>query len=92
MLLRHWHFPAAICAAVRKVGASTIVIPGVPTGADVAMESAGLTLLKGDLRGVVRAINLARADRAYVLENGQVGGRYRPGLSWEDVARPARDP
>ena len=24
------------------------------TGADVAMESAGLTLLKGDLRGIVR--------------------------------------
>ena len=28
------------------------------TGADVAMESAGLTLLKGDLRGVVRGVKL----------------------------------
>jgi Cu+-exporting ATPase len=34
------------------------------TGADVAMESAGLTLLKGDLRGIVRAINLARATNS----------------------------
>src|SRR5262249_5597227 len=29
------------------------------TGADVAMESAGLTLLKGDLRGVVHGVKLA---------------------------------
>src|SRR4029078_13235788 len=33
----------------------------VGAGADVAMESAGLTLLKGDLRGVVRGVELARA-------------------------------
>jgi P-type Cu+ transporter len=39
------------------------------TGADVAMESAGLTLLKGDLRGVVRAINLARATMRNIKEN-----------------------
>ena len=39
------------------------------TGADVAMESAGLTLLKGDLRGVVRAINLARATMRNIKQN-----------------------
>ena len=31
------------------------------TGADVAVESAGITLLRGDLSGIVRARNLARA-------------------------------
>jgi len=39
------------------------------TGADVAMESAGLTLLKGDLRGVVRAVKLARATMHNIKEN-----------------------
>ena len=39
------------------------------TGADVAMESAGLTLLKGDLRGVVRAVNLARATLRNIKQN-----------------------
>ena len=39
------------------------------TGADVAMESAGLTLLRGDLRGVVRGIKLARATMANIKQN-----------------------
>jgi Cu+-exporting ATPase len=39
------------------------------TGADVAMESAGLTLLKGDLRGVVRGVNLARATMHNIKQN-----------------------
>ena len=39
------------------------------TGADVAMESAGLTLLKGDLRGVVRGVKLARATMANIKQN-----------------------
>ena len=39
------------------------------TGADVAMESAGLTLLKGDFRGIVRAINLARATMKNIKQN-----------------------
>ena len=34
------------------------------TGTDVAMESAGVTLVKGDLRGIVRARLLTRADHA----------------------------
>ena len=39
------------------------------TGADVAMESAGLTLLKGDLRGVMRGIKLARATMRNIKQN-----------------------
>ncbi len=34
------------------------------TGTDVAMESAGVTLVKGDLRGIVRARALSRATMA----------------------------
>jgi Cu+-exporting ATPase len=39
------------------------------TGTDVAMESAGVTLVKGDLRGIVRAIRLSRATMKNIKEN-----------------------
>ena len=39
------------------------------TGADIAMESAGITLVKGDLRGIVRARRLARATMGNVRQN-----------------------
>jgi Cu+-exporting ATPase len=39
------------------------------TGADIAMESAGITLVKGDLRGVVRAIRLSRATIRNIKQN-----------------------
>jgi Cu+-exporting ATPase len=39
------------------------------TGADVAMESAGITLLKGDLRGIVRARKLSRATIRNIKQN-----------------------
>ena len=39
------------------------------TGADVAMESAGLSLLKGDPRGVVRGVKLARATMRNIKQN-----------------------
>ncbi len=39
------------------------------TGTDVAMESAGITLVKGDLRGIVRARLLSRATMRNIKEN-----------------------
>ncbi len=39
------------------------------TGADVAMESAGVTLVKGDLTGLVRARRLSRAVTANIRQN-----------------------
>ena len=39
------------------------------TGADVAMESAGVTLVRGDLGGIVRARRLSRATMANVRQN-----------------------
>ncbi|MCS3727283.1 Cu+-exporting ATPase [Bradyrhizobium betae] len=39
------------------------------TGTDVAMESAGVTLLKGDLNGIVRARRLSRATMRNIRQN-----------------------
>lgn len=39
------------------------------TGTDVAMESAGVTLVKGDLMGIVRAIILSRATMRNIRQN-----------------------
>jgi Cu+-exporting ATPase len=39
------------------------------TGTDVAMESAGVTLVKGDLRGIVRARRLSRATMSNIRQN-----------------------
>ena len=39
------------------------------TGTDVAMESAGITLLKGDLRGIVSARTLSRATMRNIRQN-----------------------
>ena len=39
------------------------------TGTDVAIESAGVTLLKGDLRGIVRARQLSRATMSNIRQN-----------------------
>jgi Cu+-exporting ATPase len=39
------------------------------TGTDVAMESAGVTLVKGDLRGIVRARRLSRATLRNIKQN-----------------------
>ncbi|MGH9161203.1 MAG: HAD-IC family P-type ATPase, partial [Vicinamibacteraceae bacterium] len=39
------------------------------TGTDVAMESAGVTLVKGDLRGIVRARRLSRLTLRNIQEN-----------------------
>jgi Cu+-exporting ATPase len=39
------------------------------TGTDVAMESAGITLLRGDLMGIVRACGLSRATMKNIRQN-----------------------
>jgi Cu+-exporting ATPase len=39
------------------------------TGTDVAMESAGITLLEGDLMGIVRARRLSRATLRNIRQN-----------------------
>ncbi|MBU1214601.1 MAG: cadmium-translocating P-type ATPase [Gammaproteobacteria bacterium] len=39
------------------------------TGTDVAMESAGITLVKGDLIGIVRAVRLSRATMQNIRQN-----------------------
>ena len=39
------------------------------TGTDVAMESAGVTLVKGDLRGIVKAVRLSRSTMRNIRQN-----------------------
>lgn len=39
------------------------------TGADVAVQSAGITLVKGDLRGIVRARNLSHSTMKNIRQN-----------------------
>lgn len=39
------------------------------TGTDVAMQSAGITLVKGDLRGITKAIRLSRAAMRNIRQN-----------------------
>jgi len=39
------------------------------TGTDVAMQSAGITLVKGDLRGIVKSIGLSRAIMRNIRQN-----------------------
>jgi Cu+-exporting ATPase len=39
------------------------------TGTDVAMQSAGITLVKGDLRGITQAIHLSRATMRNIRQN-----------------------
>ena len=39
------------------------------TGTDIAMQSADVTLVKGDLRGIVRAIRLSRSTMSNIKQN-----------------------
>jgi Cu+-exporting ATPase len=49
--------------------AQALVGIAMGTGTDVAMESAGVTLVKGDLRGIVRARHLSQATMHNIREN-----------------------
>lgn len=49
--------------------ASAVVGVAMGTGTDVAMESAGVTLMSGDLRGLVTAIALSRATMRNIRQN-----------------------
>jgi P-type Cu+ transporter len=49
--------------------ASAHVGVAMGTGTDIAIESAGVTLVKGDLRGIVRAIRLGKATMRNVRQN-----------------------
>jgi Cu+-exporting ATPase len=48
------------------------------TGTDVAMESAGVTLLMGDLNGIVRARRLPRATMSNIRQNLFFAFAYNP--------------
>jgi Cu+-exporting ATPase len=50
------------------LAAATVGI-AMGTGTDVAMQSAGITLVQGDLMGIVRARRLARATRRNIRQN-----------------------
>jgi cation transport ATPase len=39
------------------------------TGTDIAMQSAAITLVKGDLRGILRAIHLSHATMRNIKQN-----------------------
>src|SRR3546814_17438480 len=48
------------------------------TGTDIASESAGITLVKGDLRGIVRARHLSRAVMRNIRQNLFLAFVYNP--------------
>ena len=59
------------------------------TGTDVAIESAGITLVQGDLRGIVRARRLSRATKRNIRQNQFLAFAGRP-KAWSVRAAPLR--
>ncbi len=69
------------------------------TGTDVAIESAGVTLVKGDLRGIVRAIKLGRMTMRNIRQNlffaliyNALGIPIAAGRALSDFPPPAAEP
>ena len=61
-------FSASDTVTLGKTGIQTSRL-AMGTGTDVAMQSAGITLVKGDLMGIVRARKLSRATMRNIREN-----------------------